>query len=158
MQSLRVALFLAFTMAIGSFALPASAAPGWTTTNVLSEAPASGHAKAQVAMDAAGDAMIVWCELRGATESIESSWRPAGGFFGTPVQVSPVGVEAIDPALAMDAQGDATIAWVSRRFGSYEYEGYIETAWAAPGGAFGTPVEVGKDFEDEAPADAMYSN
>jgi hypothetical protein len=158
MRSFRVAPFLACTLAIGGFALPASAAPGWTATNTLSEAALSLHAKVDVAMDAVGDTMVVWCELRGATESVEAAWRPAGGSFGIPVGVSPVGLEAADPVLAMDPQGDATVAWVSRRFGSYEYEGFIEAAWAAPGGAFGTPVEVGTDFEDEAPAVAMDSN
>jgi hypothetical protein len=77
---------------------------------------------AQVAVDAAGDAIITWAHFGGGTFVIQAAVRPAGAAkFGAPIPVSvppPAPVQpqedAFDPQVAFDAAGDAFVVWDKR--------------------------------------------
>jgi hypothetical protein len=92
----------------------------------------------QVAFDASGNALAVWARLNGTNEIVQSSLRPAGGAFATPVDLSATGQDAFDPQVAFDASGNALAVW--RRFnGSNDI---VQSSFRPAGGVFAAPVDV----------------
>jgi len=78
---------------------------------IISDAEGLSVESPDVAIDSAGDIIVVWQQGEGpSTSRIYASYRPAGGSFGTPVPVSSIGASA--PVVAMDADGDATVVWL----------------------------------------------
>ncbi len=64
-----------------------------------------------VAIDPAGDVVVVWSYFEGTNEVIEASGRPAGSSFSPPMEISSAGVNSFEPEVAMDAAGDAIAVW-----------------------------------------------
>lgn len=63
----------------------------------------------QVALDARGDAIIVW-QAKGRKALIpEASFSQPSGTWSTPAPIS--NTPALSPQVAMDARGDATVVW-----------------------------------------------
>jgi len=83
---------------------------GWGAPISLS-APGGDAEEVKLGMDAAGDAFAVWRRPGSSNVQIEESQRPAGGSWGSPSVLSPPGVNAIQPELAVDAEGDAAVIW-----------------------------------------------
>jgi hypothetical protein len=125
---------------------------GFGAVAILSSASDTAAAP-QVAIDAAGDAIVVWeikrtlpgsgcstCGPRTVTNGVFASLRPAGGDFGAPVQVAGAGrdtgaeFQLDDPKLAMSSTGHAVIAWS-------DFDG-AGAALRAPGSAIGAPQRV----------------
>ncbi len=107
---------------------------------------------ANVAFDEHGDAFAVW-EAYGSTVpegdahfSIQAAFRPAGGAWQAPVDLSPVEAPgSVHPSLAVDAQGDAIAVW--NRGG----DGPVQEAFRPAGGSWQAPVDVtqGREGGDE---------
>ncbi len=99
----------------------------------------------QVALDAHGDAVVVWLSLNGGGEyAIEASSRAGvAGAWQPPVTVRALGTMTVTeprPDLAVDAQGDAVAVW--ERF---EGEELIEAARRpASSATWGKPVALTK--------------
>jgi hypothetical protein len=74
-------------------------------------APGADAEEVKLGMDAAGDAFAVWRRPGSGNVQIEGSERPAGGSWGSPSVLSPPGVNAIEPELAVDAEGDEAVIW-----------------------------------------------
>jgi len=73
-----------------------------------------------VAIDPAGDVVVVWRYFEGEHEVIEAAERPAGKSFAEkPEQISAENVDSFEPEVAMDGAGDAIAVW--------EEEGATET-------------------------------
>jgi hypothetical protein len=66
---------------------------------------------AQVAMDRLGDAVVVWERSNGTNTIIQAAFRPAGGSFGLPQDLSAAGGNAGFPRVALDDQGNAVAVW-----------------------------------------------
>lgn len=66
-----------------------------------------------VAMNDRGDTIVAWAREEGASAIVQASFRPAGGSFGAPVNLSAKGQFASLPRVAIDAAGDATVVWDS---------------------------------------------
>jgi hypothetical protein len=115
------------------------AAPGWTEPIDVAEGSHSGDDSADVAMDAKGDVVLVWVQQNGETSSVDAAWRPPGGTFSTPVTLSPPGLKVYSPVVAMDPEGDATIAWIS---GTGDLHLAVEVALRPAGGVFSTATEL----------------
>jgi PKD domain len=98
----------AFRPAGGSFGKPV----------VLSET-AENALEAQVAIDAAGDATVVWERSDGKETLVEAALRAAGGNFGKAQPLSEAGESAELPRVAMNAEGDTAVGWV-RYDGSHQ--------------------------------------
>jgi hypothetical protein len=62
--------------------------------------------------DDAGDQVVVW-EREAASNQwvVEAAVRPAGGGWSTPVEVSAVALGTRNPAVAVNATGDAIVVW-----------------------------------------------
>jgi len=74
-------------------------------------APGGDAEEVKLGMDAAGDAFAVWRRPALSNVQVEESERPAGGSWGSPSVLSPPGVNAIQPELAVDAEGDEAVIW-----------------------------------------------
>ena len=82
----------------------------WSQPEQASRGPLPSRAP-DVAVNARGDAAAVW--VRGARREamVVASVRPAGGEWGAPEAISRRGRPAIDPEVAVDAQGRVIVAW-----------------------------------------------
>jgi hypothetical protein len=70
-------------------------------------------ARPALAVDPRGDAFAVWLDSNGAQHSIHASYRPAQGQWGPDQVVSAGEVGYGPPVVAMDARGNAFVAWSS---------------------------------------------
>lgn len=96
----------------------------------------------KLAVDPQGDAAAVWIGYAaGEGQIVHAATRPAGGEWSEPVTLSTVGEQAIEPDLAIDAQGNVTAIWVG---GVDSEEGVVETSTFA-GSEWSEPVELSDD-------------
>ena len=68
-------------------------------------------AEPQVAVDTDGDAVFAWRRFDGASNRVQARARSAAGALSAVQTVSDAGQFAIDPQVAVDADGDAVFAW-----------------------------------------------
>ena len=71
-------------------------------------------------MTPGGSATVVWTSVEAAESMIQqTSSRPAGGSFSAPTDVTPApeSIGTVDTDLAMNAAGDAVVAWPGRSSG-----------------------------------------
>ncbi|MFT3866295.1 MAG: PKD domain-containing protein [Solirubrobacterales bacterium] len=114
-----------------------AAGGGWQPPVDLS-APGVDAKDAQVAVDQAGDAVAVWEGYEGGHWIAQAASRPAGGIWGSPVDLSASGVDASELAVALDQAGDAVVAW-----DQYDGSTYVaEAASRAAGGSWQSPVDL----------------
>jgi plastocyanin len=83
---------------------------GWGKPVNLSGAGAEAS-QPQVAVDAAGDATVVWLRFNGSNHIVQTAAMPAGERWGKPVDLSEAGQEAARPEIAVDGGGDAVAVW-----------------------------------------------
>ncbi len=65
----------------------------------------------QLAVDARGDAAVVWTHADGGTWTVQVALRRGGGAWGKPRNLTPPGRKAVAPDVALDARGDALAVW-----------------------------------------------
>jgi hypothetical protein len=106
----------------------------------------------KVAIDAAGDATVVWERNNGAEEVVEEATRPAATrHFTAPAPLSSSTGNPVEPAVAMNAEGDTAVTWVHIGAGKQ-----IQLAARPAGGTFGAPVNVaGEVFNASQPQVAL---
>ena len=127
-------------------------AGGWQSPVAISAAT-GGAFFPQVGIDAHGDAVAVWLglETKSAEYSVEASSRKGlAGAWSAPVTLSLAksGVNgSFAPGLAVDAQGDAVVAWQSENGG----EKFVEASYMShTGGTWGAPVGLSNTVEDQS--------
>jgi hypothetical protein len=105
-------LLLASAVLAGASAGPASAA--WTGVTNLAPANAPNHQAGAPSLAVApdGTAFAAFQRFDGANLRVAVAMRLPGGGFGPARDLSPAGKEAFNPAVAVDRQGNATLAWV----------------------------------------------
>ena len=115
------AALLALAALLIAFTGSAHAAPTWLDPNPVS--PPSDPVPtedlftfgAKVAFDPSGNALLVWPRQDATTQRIQAAFRPAGGSFSAPVDISEVAAVCagcgLDVQVAFDAQGNALAAW-----------------------------------------------
>ena len=110
---------------------------------------------ADVAMDAAGNAVLVWPTTKNGFTVVQSSVRPAGGSFGAPVDLTTDDQSAFDPRVAMSAGGEAIAVW-TRSNGTDT----IAQASRKPAGStsFGPPTNLSQPGPAAASAEGNASN
>src|SRR5215213_7532480 len=64
-----------------------------------------------VAVDAGGDAVLVWRRFDGANQRIETRTRFANGTLSPVQTLSDAGQDAVEPRVAVDADGNAVFTW-----------------------------------------------
>jgi len=106
-------------------AAPASASSGWVDAETLTP-PVADAGQPDVAVDAGGTAVAVWTGDRGAIEVVQ---RAPGEGWTAPVTLAPSGAL---PRVAVDAQGDALVAWAEAGSG----QAVVRTALRPAGGTW----------------------
>jgi hypothetical protein len=101
----------------------------------------SGAAAPTVAVDGRGDALAVWQWRFG--EVVQASFRPAGGAWEAPVDISAFDGDAGPPEVAFDGAGDAIAGWATEPPAVGE-EPMIQAALKPAGAPWQTPVDVSK--------------
>jgi hypothetical protein len=107
--------------------------------------------EANVAFDAHGDAFAAWEAYSSSVPegdahfSIQAAFRPAGGAWQAPGDLSPVEAPgSVHSSLAVDVQGDAIVIW-NRAEGPGG--GPVQEAFRPAGGAWHAPVDVTQGSE-----------
>lgn len=132
----RVATAVALTAALALVAVaPASAAPPWLAPIDVAE-PSSSAILTPMASAVApdGTAYAAFVRSDGSFARVYLSVRPPGGSFGAPAAMSDGGAAASNVDLAVDLQGNATVAWVR--------SGVVQAALRRPGGEWSTVQTV----------------
>jgi PKD domain len=94
----------------------------------------------QVAIDASGDATVIWVTLgSGATSFVQVVQRPAGGAWSTPVPISRTDTTVGAPQVAEDPSGDATAVWTIDNDPKIVAEASMRPAGAA---SWGMPMDL----------------
>ncbi len=97
---------------------------------------AGGGQSPQLAMNGAGDAVVVWIlSVAGGDVVAQAAERPAGGDWLAPDDLSVTGEDAGSPSIAIDAAGTATAVWQLSDPGENEIRAAVRTAsdnWSAP--------------------------
>lgn len=83
----------------------------WSPPETLS-GPGRGAERARVAMDANGNALVGWLRHNGSWFAAQLAYRPAGGAWGLPQNLTKRGGNAAGLELAMNRRGDAVVTWV----------------------------------------------
>ncbi len=100
----------------------------------------------QITIDSHGDAVSAWGDFNGKDEYVESSIRPAGDAWQTPVTLSGPGQDAPPPQVAADASGDVLATWVDATTETVQ-----SVQGSAGSGTWQTPVNVGPDPSGSSP-------
>jgi hypothetical protein len=143
---LAVALCLAAIAA--ALAPAAQAAPGWSAAEEVSGIGTNGY-EAAVAVDPQGDAVATWMDSQGSGSgyAIAVATRPAGSTTWTePVDLTAPGISGSSPTVAVDADGDAVVAWQQWNGTATE----IEVSTHAAGAAGWSAAEILSDPLREA--------
>jgi hypothetical protein len=123
---------------------PAVAAPGFAAPLHPSSLSTAGLQSRDpvAALDAAGNAVVVWDSYDGTHRSIFSSLHGPGGTWQTPpVVISTPGTEVNTPALAVTSAGEAIATWEVS--GPEPEQGSIQAAVLPPGAsAWQAPVTI----------------
>jgi hypothetical protein len=121
---------------------PRGTAPGGETPTEKEEREKEeskmAAADARPAVDWAGNATVVWTAFDGADNVVQTAYRPAGGDFTPPAQVSESGENAGAAEIDVDAAGNAIANWL-RNDGP---DTIVQAAIKAPGGAFASLGDV----------------
>jgi hypothetical protein len=130
-----------------------------------------------VVFDTHGNASVIWQRWDGTTNLVQTAYRPAGGEWEAPVDLSEVGKRAMDAHVVLDApgsstaaDGDATAIWTSGSEVECE-EGkeapcssnLVQAAGYDPDGLPAVELEapaeavVGEEVEIATPTEGLYS-
>jgi hypothetical protein len=90
----------------------------------------------QVAIDEQGDALVVWSRGYGESGGVMSGFKPSGGAWQAPVELSPPGTSDGDAQVAFDGQGNALAVWDGE-------DGTVQSESKPAGGAWQGPVDIG---------------
>jgi PKD domain len=109
----------------------------WESQIDLSSEEIPGAGEPQVVFDGQGDATAVWHRGGPFGGVLQTAYRPAGGSWQTPVDISASAV-GFHPQVTVDERGDTLAAWE-------QYNGTDYTAWAAlkpAGDAWQAPASI----------------
>lgn len=126
----------------------------WDTSTELS-APGEEGGDPHIALDARGDTIVVWYGTDGGAEVARARYRPAGGSWQAPADVSTPGDEAQSLNVALDADGDAIMVWSNstRELGGYDG---VEAAYRPASGSWQAPEELSAAGESAYPSDVVF--
>ncbi len=97
----------------------------------------------QIAVDAAGDATVVWERPDTSGSPIaQAATKPAGGTWGAPVSLSAPGKTTSSPSLAYDAAGDALAVWSLSTDTSPYFGLVVQASYKPAGGKWGAPASL----------------
>ena len=107
----------------------------------LGGVPAPGSA--QVKIDAAGNITAAWTIWDGSHNLVQAAKRSAGGTWEAPVTLSATGTDGFAVSLAVNARGDAGVAFVLTPYPGYNMPNVAQyVSRAGPNGSWLAPLNV----------------
>jgi PKD repeat protein len=142
---------------LGLCGSPSADAASWLTPRDVSDPQAPGAgvacglfagqpaiAAVDVAVNARGDAVAVWTQKQGTTQTVQAAVRPPGGNFSAPQAIGVtlpcffLGILGPSPKVGIDAQGNAIAVWAKPLAAS----NVIQAAVRPAGGTFGPANDI----------------
>jgi hypothetical protein len=105
-------------------------------------APGQPAAAARVAIDPAGNAVVVWNRSTTTKLVVQAATRAARGAFAMPVDLSSTARDGLEASIAMDAAGGAIATWVHEDFMGLDSSGGVQASVRLPNDGFSPPVEL----------------
>jgi hypothetical protein len=99
-----------------------------------------------LAVNAAGDAVVAWSRSNGTRELIEASLLAHGGSWDAPVFISGSGQAAHAPTVGIDGGGNVTAVWTAANVALFA----VRQAVGAVAGATAPPVDPGTGGEGQS--------
>lgn len=125
----------------------------WESPTLVS-APGEWAGNPHVALDASGDSLVAWRGEDEGKEYVRAAYRPVGGSWGQPANVSPEGEPVQAVRDAVDPDGNAIVAWAGiPKGGGHEI---VHAAYKSAGGAWETPTELSADGGNSFPSDVVF--
>jgi hypothetical protein len=116
----------------------------WTTTTLV-QGTIGGVAIVQlipVAVDASGNVTAAWSLWNGSIHVVQSATLPKGGVWSAPTDLA-TGMDGMYPSLALNARGDAGVAFCISAYASYGTGTSAQYVFrSGPSGAWTAPVIV----------------
>ncbi len=109
----------------------------------------------QIALDAHGDTLVVWTDNGGGGPALRGAYRAAGEAWQAPAAISAGGEEVQFPRLALDAQGDALVAWGgnTNAVGAYEL---VKVAYRPAAGDWEAAAALSEDGGNASPGAVAF--
>lgn len=129
--ALATALAVAGSLLLGA---PRPAAASDPPDPVVLSAPGVDAFASVAATDGAGRVVVAWVRTIDGVARIESSSRTATSPWTAPQAVSPPGVNAVDPKIAVNAAGTAVLVWRAVADNDYRVQAAVRetgAAWSA---------------------------
>lgn len=120
----------------------------WESPTLVSQ-PGEEGGNPHVALDAKGDSLVVWRGEDEGDEFVRAAYRPLGGSWGQPADVSSPGGEQVEALRdAVDPEGNAIVAWSG--------DGIAHAAFKPVAGSWEEPVELSADGGNSFPSDVVF--
>jgi hypothetical protein len=100
----------------------------------------------RLGVDDAGQETALWQGYRGKASFISTASRSSGGGWSVPSTLSEGGGSKFEPALAVNASGEAVAVW-ERRAGNLSVG--VQSAFRSPGGVWSGQIEAGQPAGSE---------
>ena len=84
---------------------------GWGTPELVENEPGDASSPA-IATGPLGNVIAVWSQNNGVRDSIWANFYSIGTGWSTPVMIESGSVDAINPQVAMDPEGNAIVVWI----------------------------------------------
>jgi hypothetical protein len=91
-----------------------AATGGWSAATLIENVNTGGASEHSVAMDANGNAMVVWAQFDGTRSNIMANRYTAGSGWGTAGEIDASDLDASNPSVAVDSAGNMMAVWHQR--------------------------------------------
>jgi hypothetical protein len=125
----------------------------WESPTVVSQ-PGEEGGNPHVALDAKGDALVVWRGEDEGEEFVRAAYRSTGGPWSQPTNVSAEGEQVQQLRDAVDPEGNAIVAWAGSTGGVGDY--VVHAAFKPASGEWAPPTELSADGGNAFPSDVVF--
>jgi hypothetical protein len=129
-------------------------AGAWESPTLVSQ-PGEEGGNPHVALDANGDSLVAWRGDDKGDEFVRAAYRPLGGSWGEPADVSSAGEQVQSLRDAIDPDGNAIVAWAgdTGELGGHEI---VRAAYKPTDGEWEMPAELSADGGNASPSDVVF--
>lgn len=105
--------------------------------NELVSSSGSTASSSTLAIDGAGNSLLIWNQFNGTQFVVEAAIMPLGGSESVSTVISTPGQNSFSPRVSMNSSGDAIVAWIG-----YNGTNYIGQASLLSGGTWTAPINL----------------